>query len=152
MAMISWWERFKSKHLYIFIWKNEIKKEQKAESLGNEKKYLAKWYKRSTGKALNIDCPKTFTEKQQWIKLYDQNKLKTYCTDKFLVRKYISKKIGEQYLIPIIKIGDKECFDNAFEIHFEDLPKSFVVVNENGKTKVFISSVSSKILAKRGLL
>lgn len=33
-----------------------------------------------------------------------------------------------------------------------DLPKSFVVVNEKGKTKVFISSVSSKILAKRGLL
>lgn len=34
----------------------------------------------------------------------------------------------------------------------DDLPKSFVVVNEKGKTKVCISSVSSKILAKRGLL
>ena len=34
----------------------------------------------------------------------------------------------------------------------DDLPKSLGVVNENGKTKVFISSVSSKILAKRGLL
>ncbi len=33
----------------------------------------------------------------------------------------------------------------------DDLPKSFVVVNDKGKTKVFISSVSSKILAKRGL-
>ncbi|MCC8161322.1 MAG: DUF370 domain-containing protein [Oscillospiraceae bacterium] len=33
----------------------------------------------------------------------------------------------------------------------DDLPKSFAVVNENGATKVFISSVSSKILAKRGL-
>ncbi len=33
----------------------------------------------------------------------------------------------------------------------DDLPKSFVVVNENGITKVFISSVSSKILAKRSL-
>ncbi len=32
-----------------------------------------------------------------------------------------------------------------------DLPKSFVVVNENGNTKIFISSVSSKVLAKRGL-
>lgn len=34
----------------------------------------------------------------------------------------------------------------------DNLPKSFVVVNEKGKTKVLISSVSSKILAKRGLL
>lgn len=33
----------------------------------------------------------------------------------------------------------------------DDLPKSFVVTNGNGKTSVCISSVSSKILAKRGL-
>ena len=32
-----------------------------------------------------------------------------------------------------------------------DLPKSFVVTNGNGKTNICISSVSSKILAKRGL-
>ncbi|MCI8520111.1 MAG: DUF370 domain-containing protein [Clostridia bacterium] len=32
-----------------------------------------------------------------------------------------------------------------------DLPKSFVITNRNGKTNVCISSVSSKILAKRGL-
>jgi hypothetical protein len=31
------------------------------------------------------------------------------------------------------------------------LPKSFVVVKEKDETKVFISSVSSKVLAKRGL-
>lgn len=33
----------------------------------------------------------------------------------------------------------------------DDLPKSFVVINDGGETKVYISSVSSKILAKRGL-
>lgn len=33
----------------------------------------------------------------------------------------------------------------------DDLPKSFVVTNNGGKTRVCISSVSSKILAKRGL-
>ncbi len=32
-----------------------------------------------------------------------------------------------------------------------DLPKSFVVTSRDGKTDVLISSVSSKILAKRGL-
>ncbi len=31
------------------------------------------------------------------------------------------------------------------------LPKSFIVTSRNGKTQVCISSVSSKILAKRGL-
>lgn len=31
----------------------------------------------------------------------------------------------------------------------DDLPKSFVVTSENKETKVFISSVSSKILAGR---
>ena len=33
----------------------------------------------------------------------------------------------------------------------DDLPKSFVVTNEDKNTRIFISSVSSKILAKRGL-
>ena len=33
----------------------------------------------------------------------------------------------------------------------DDLPKSFVVTNEDKNTKIFISSVSSKILARRGL-
>lgn len=33
----------------------------------------------------------------------------------------------------------------------DDLPKSFVVTNKGGETKVCISSVSSKILARRGL-
>ncbi len=33
----------------------------------------------------------------------------------------------------------------------EDLPKSFVITNDRKGTKVFISSVSSKILAKRRL-
>lgn len=33
----------------------------------------------------------------------------------------------------------------------EDLPKSFVITNDRKETKVFISSVSSKILAKRRL-
>lgn len=33
----------------------------------------------------------------------------------------------------------------------EDLPKSYVVTSQNKETKVFISSVSSKILASRTL-
>lgn len=33
----------------------------------------------------------------------------------------------------------------------DDLPKSFIVTNTNGENKVFLSSVSSKVLAKRGL-
>ncbi|HIU47902.1 MAG TPA: DUF370 domain-containing protein [Candidatus Avimonoglobus intestinipullorum] len=31
----------------------------------------------------------------------------------------------------------------------EDLPKSYIVANTNGKTKVYISSVSSQTLLKR---
>lgn len=34
----------------------------------------------------------------------------------------------------------------------DDLPKSFVVTNENGRSKIYFSSVSSAVLAKRGLL
>ena len=45
-----------------------------------------------------------------------------------------------------------ESQKNGLIINSTDvLPKSFVVVKEKDETKVFISSVSSKVLAKRGL-
>lgn len=31
----------------------------------------------------------------------------------------------------------------------DDLPKSYIIANEDGKTKVYISSVSSRTIAKR---
>lgn len=74
------------------------------------------------GKKLNLDQPKTFTEKIQWLKLYYRNPNYTTLVDKYEVRKYISQKIGDKYLIPIL--GVYNSFD---EINLNELPEKFVL-------------------------
>ena len=90
-------------------------------------KYLKKLYKFYTGRNLNLNHPKTFTEKIQYIKLYNATPLKTRCTDKILVREYVNEKIGNKYLKPVLQI----C-DNFDEIYFANLPNSFVIKCNHG--------------------
>ena len=56
--------------------------------------YLKLMYKVMTGQKLDLNNPKTFNEKLQWLKLYDRNPLYTTLVDKFAVREYIKDKIG----------------------------------------------------------
>ena len=74
------------------------------------------------GKKLNIEKPVTYNEKLQWLKLNDRNPEYISLVDKFEVRKYISKTIGEEYLIPILGI-----YDHFDEIDFDRLPNQFVL-------------------------
>lgn len=87
-----------------------------------DKYYLKLLYFSKMKKKLNLDNPKTFNEKLQWLKLYDRNPLYTKLVDKYEVRKYIAEKIGEEYLIPLIGVWDK--FD---DIDFSELPNQFVL-------------------------
>ena len=49
-------------------------------------------------KSLNLDTPKTFNEKIQWLKLYNSIPIKSYLSDKYLVRKWVKEKIGDEHL------------------------------------------------------
>ena len=84
-------------------------------------------YKVSTGKWLNIDVPKRFTEKLQWYKLNYRDPLMTVASDKFAVRKYVAEKGLENILIPLY--GVYKSFE---DIDFSKLPKKFVLKTTNG--------------------
>ena len=71
---------------------------------------------------MNWKHPKTFNEKLQWLKLHDRNPLYTKLVNKYEVRKYITEKIGDNYLIPLLGVWNK--FD---EIDFNKLPNQFVL-------------------------
>ena len=79
-------------------------------------------YKSRTGKTLDLDNPKSFNEKLQWLKLYDRNPLYTKLVDKYDVRSYIAEKIGKEYLIPLYGV-----WDHPDEINFDSLPDQFVL-------------------------
>lgn len=79
-------------------------------------------FRKWVGYELNLDSPKTFNEKLQWLKLYYHDPLMTKCADKYAVRKYVKETIGEEYLIPLIGVWDR-----VEDIDFDLLPNQFVL-------------------------
>jgi hypothetical protein len=92
-----------------------------------DKQYLKLVYLGETGKKLNINNPTTYTEKLQWIKLYDRKPVYSKYVDKYAVRSYISEIIGEQYLIPLIGL-----YNRVEDINWDSLPGRFVIKCTHG--------------------
>lgn len=115
-----------------------------------DKKYLEYEFRAIKGYPLNLEEPRTFNEKLQWLKLNDQNPLYTKLVDKYAVREYIKKELGEEYLIPLI--GGP--WSDSEEIDFDKLPDQFVlkcthdsgsVVICNNKTDFDIAATKKKL-------
>ena len=79
-------------------------------------------YKKTFGRKLDLKNPQTYNEKLQWLKLHDHNPLYTQLVDKYEVKKWVSERIGEKYIIPTISIWQKPD-----DIDFDFLPNKFVL-------------------------
>lgn len=88
-----------------------------------DKLYLSIMYKAHYGKKINWEETKLFSEKLQWLKLYDRNHLYTKLVDKYLIREYIESKIGKEYLIPLVGGPWK----NISQVNINQLPERFVL-------------------------
>ena len=108
--------------------------------------YLSQAYLVKTGQKLNLRHPKTLNEKIQWLKLFDNKQQKSELTDKVLVRDRVREKIGDEYLKPVLWIGDK--FD---DIPFNSLPFSFVVKANHGCKWQFVIKNKQEFLNKKDL-
>jgi len=84
--------------------------------------YLKIIFREKFGYSLDLKNPKTFNEKLQWLKLYGNLEKYTNLADKYEVRKYIAKTIGEEYLIPLLGVWDR-----VEDIDFAKLPDQFVL-------------------------
>ena len=71
---------------------------------------------------LDLKDPKTFNEKLQWLKLHNRKPEYTMMVDKYRVREYIARTIGEEYLIPLLGV-----WDDPEDIDFDMLPDRFVL-------------------------
>lgn len=88
----------------------------------SDKVYLEKSFRMHIGRELNLNNPKSFNEKLQWLKINDHNPYYIKLVDKFEAKKVIGDIIGTQYIIPTLGVWDS--FD---KIEFEKLPSSFVL-------------------------
>ena len=125
------------KLLYIYITDKLCKNSKKREAIykiienirpENYERKLSEYYEMSTLRKIDIQHPRTFNEKIQWLKLYDpMNKLKTKLADKYRVREWIEEKVGAEYLIPLLGV-----WNNISEIDLDTLPDRFVLKTNHG--------------------
>ncbi len=90
--------------------------------LVSSKRYIKSYFHILMGYYPDLENPQTFSEKLQWLKLYDHNPLYTIMVDKYAVKKYVGDIIGEQYVIPLI--GKWDCVE---DIDWDNLPQKFVL-------------------------
>ena len=79
------------------------------------------------GHWINWNNPKTFTEKLQWLKVYDYKPEYTKMVDKLAAKDYVASRIGEEYIIPTLGVWDK-----VEDIDWDSLPDQFVLKTTHG--------------------
>jgi hypothetical protein len=92
-----------------------------------QERYVRYSYEYYTGKKLNLENPKEYNEKIQWLKVFYKPKILNQLVDKYAVRQYVIDIIGEEYL--------NECYgvyDSVKEINFDSLPNQFVIKGVHG--------------------
>lgn len=87
-----------------------------------DKTYLNIRFKKVFGRSVNWKDPKSYSEKLQWLKVYDRKPIYTTMVDKYEAKQYVAKKIGDEYIIPTLGVWDK-----VSDINFDALPDQFVL-------------------------
>lgn len=94
----------------------------------NDEQFLRYRFRIVMGKRLDLKNPTSYNEKLQWLKLYDRNPLYTKLVDKVAVKDYVASIIGNEYIIPTLKV-----YKSPEEVRIEDLPERFVLkTNHDG--------------------
>ena len=104
------------------------------------------YFKHILGYPLNLDNPKSFNEKIQWLKLYEwpNNGRAIQCADKYLIRDYMQNKGLGQHLNQLIGVWDK-----AEDIDWEKLPLKFVLKLNSGSAYNIICTNKNDFNFKR---
>ena len=92
-----------------------------------DKLYLTLLFRLKMGYWIDWKNPKTFSEKLQWLKLYDRKPEYTTMVDKYAVKEYVAKIIGEEYIIPTLGVWDR-----PEDIDWDSLPQKFVLKTTHG--------------------
>lgn len=84
--------------------------------------YLKVQFRLLMGKKLNLKSPSTYSEKLQWLKLYDRRPEYITMVDKAAVKDYVAGIIGSEFIIPTLGVWEK-----PEDIDWDSLPNQFVL-------------------------
>lgn len=99
----------------------------KGAKLFSDKKFLKMKFRLEMGHNLDLDNPKTFNEKLQWLKLYNRKPEYTTMVDKHAVKEYVANIIGKEHIIPTLGV-----WNSIDEIDWDTLPNQFVIKTTHG--------------------
>ena len=105
--------------------------------------FLKLKYKLAIGNKLDLNNPKTFNEKIQWLKINDKKDIYTKMVDKYEVKKYVADIIGRKYIIKTIGV-----YDSFDQINFNELPNQFVIKCTHDSGGLIIVKDKSKLNIK----
>lgn len=105
----------------------------------SDRKYISIFYRMVFGKKINLDSPRTYSEKLQWLKLYDKRPEYTKMVDKYIAREIVADIVGTQYLIPLLG-----AWDRFEDIDFQKLPSQFVLKTNHDSQGVFVCKDKSR--------
>lgn len=84
--------------------------------------YLKLLFRARVGYSLNLNNPRSFNEKLQWLKLNDIHPEYSKMVDKVEAKDYAASIIGDEYIIPTLGV-----WDSVDEVDWDILPKQFVI-------------------------
>ncbi len=116
---MSYLDKFKKNPMLVF---RQILIRCKCFRRLSDKTYLKLEYFFVFKKRLNLKDPRSYSEKLQWIKLYDRNPYYTKLVDKYEAKKVAASQIGDEYIIPTLGVWER--FE---DIDFDKLPEQFVL-------------------------
>ena len=104
-----------------------------------DEQFIKMKYRHVFGKKINLDNPLSYSEKLNWLKLYDRKPEYSRYVDKLEAKKIAAETIGEEYIIPTIGVW------NSFsEIDFDKLPNAFVLKCTHDSGSFILCSDKSK--------
>lgn len=110
----------------------------------SDKIFLTLSYRYKKKKWINWRNPHSFSEKLQWLKLYDRKPEYTNIVDKVKFKEWAAKKIDPCYIIPTLFI-----YDNPEDIKFEKLPNRFVIKCNHSSGKNYIHAADTPLDIKK---
>jgi hypothetical protein len=88
----------------------------------SDEEYIKKLYFWRKWHRLNLDNPLTFSEKCQWLKLYDHKPIYHQMVDKYDAKQLVASMIGEEYVIPTYGV-----WESVDDIDWNSLPDRFII-------------------------
>jgi hypothetical protein len=99
---------------------------------------VRRFYRKAFGRAPSLFSPKSFGEKMQWRKLFDNNELFTVFSDKLRVRSFIAERGFGAHLVPVRWSGE-----NVEDLDLSTIPLPFVIKSTHGWHQTIIVTDSN---------